>query len=86
MAPAKQKPTVALKALGSKANGTIFDMGVSLWGLAQGSRIEMSFVEVNTSDQNGKSDRILGTAAGTVVAAATVREVVNVGAADSSGA
>jgi phospholipase D1/2 len=70
MAPAKQKPTIALKALGSKANGTIFDMGVSLWGLAQGSRIEMSFVEVNASDQNGKSDRILGIAAGTVVAAA----------------
>jgi len=69
MASAKQKPAIALRLLGNKPGATTFEVGVSLWGIAPGGRIELSFVEVNSADDNGQSDRVLGTAAGTIVPA-----------------
>ena len=67
MAFANQKPAIALRMIRNKPGGTTFEVGVSLWGITPGGRIELSFVEVNSDDDNGESDRVLGTAAGTIV-------------------
>jgi phospholipase D1/2 len=69
MASAKQKPAIALWMLGNESGATTFEVGVSMWGIPPGGRIELSFVEVNSADDNGQSDCVLGTAAGTIVPA-----------------
>ncbi len=69
MPPAAQQPAIALSLLGNKPGSTTFELGVALTGFVAGDRIELSFVEVNSDDGNGQSDRPLGTAAGTVVGA-----------------
>ena len=71
MPPAAQKPAIALNLLGNKPGSTTFELGVALTGFAPGGRIELSFVEVNSEEGSGESDRTLGTAAGTIVGADT---------------
>jgi phospholipase D1/2 len=67
MASPKQNPAIALRLVGNQLR--TFHMDVSLWGLAAGGRIELSFIEVGSDDGSGQGDRILGTAAGTIVPA-----------------
>ena len=65
----KQKPTLALSVLEQPPKGASFNLAVSLSGFPQGKRIKLSFVEVNSDDNNGKTDRVLGTVAGKVAPA-----------------
>jgi len=65
----KQKPTLALSVLEQPPKGSSFNLAVSLSGFPQGKRIKLSFVEVNSDDNNGKTDRVLGTVAGKVAPA-----------------